>query len=608
MRRPTIAQCIALTGLAALGALALAAPPLLGEGASQMNIRAANQSPSAMHWFGTDGLGRDLLARTLVAARLSLGLALAATLVKVCLGAALGMALATASRRVQAAGGRVIDAALSFPSILLAIVVTTIVGPGVTGAVLGVGIAGVPGFARLSYTLSAGIMARDSVAAARALGLGRLAIVREHVLPNISDTLAVTTATALGISIVEIASLSFLGLGVNPPLFDWGRMLVEGTEAIYSNPMAALGPALAIALAGLVFSFGGEAVSTLMQPTRGRRIQGLARAPLPAPALRAGEDPVLEVEDLRIAFPAGEAVRGLSLALQKGEIVGLVGESGSGKTLTAMAIARLTTYPARESAAQLTFLGKDLSTLDGDAHDRLLGTGMGVVFQDPASALNPALTIGLQLTEGPKHHLHLTRAEAAARALEALKAVHIPAPETRLTQYPHEFSGGMRQRAMIAAGMMAGPALIVADEPTTALDVTVQAQILHLLQQANRQDGTTILLISHDLGVVAQLCDRVMVMYAGRIVETGPTGQIVSDPRHPYTRALIAAIPDLATPRDAPLGAIPGAPPPLGAFPPGCAFAPRCPYATDKCRTDAPPDVAIGDRTISCWLEVETSC
>ncbi|MCK5748357.1 MAG: dipeptide/oligopeptide/nickel ABC transporter permease/ATP-binding protein, partial [Oricola sp.] len=458
-----------------------------------------------------------------------------------------------------------------FPSILLAIVVTTIVGPGVTGAVLGVGIAGVPGFARLSYTLSAGIMARDSVAAARALGLGRLAIIREHVLPNISDTLAVTTATALGISIVEIASLSFLGLGVNPPLFDWGRMLVEGTEAIYANPMAALGPALAIALAGLVFSFGGEAVSALMQPTRSRVTKGPVRPPLPAPSLISGADPVLEVEDLRIAFPAGEAVRGLSLALNKGEIVGLVGESGSGKTLTAMSVARLTTYPARESAARLGFLGKDLITLAADARDRLLGTGMGIVFQDPASALNPALTIGLQLTEGPRHHLRLSRDEANTRALESLKAVHIPAPETRLTQYPHEFSGGMRQRAMIAAGMMAQPALIVADEPTTALDVTVQAQILHLLQQANRRNGTTILLISHDLGVVAQLCDRVMVMYAGRIVESGPTAQIIADPRHPYTRALIAAIPDLTTPRDVPLGAIPGAPPPLGAFPPGCA-------------------------------------
>lgn len=603
MRRLTPTQAVALAGLALLLALALVAPPWFGEAATRMNIRAAHQGPSATYWFGTDGLGRDIFARTLVAAQLSLGLALAATLVKVTLGVAIGMALATASPRVQAGGARVIDAALSFPAILLAIVVTTIIGPGTAGAVLGVGIAGVPAFARLSYTLSTGIMARDYVAAARALGLGRLAIIRQHVFPNISDTLAVTTATALGISIVEIASLSFLGLGVNPPLFDWGRMLVEGTEAIYTNPMAALGPALAIALAGLVFSYGGEAVSALMQPTQGRARKGADTAPLPAPAPETAPDAILTVEDLRIRFPAGEAVRGVSLALGRGEIVGLVGESGSGKTLTAMALAGLTTWPARETAARFELLGHDLRQMPAAARDRLMGTGLGVVFQDPASALNPALSIGAQLTEAPRHHLRLTRAEARKRAVQTLKSVRIPAPEARLAQYPHEFSGGMRQRAMIAMALAMQPKLIIADEPTTALDVTVQAQILHLLQQANRAEGAAVLLISHDLGVVAQLCDRVAVMYAGRIVETGPAAQIVSDPRHPYTRALIAAIPDLDSPRDAPLGAIPGAPPALGAFPPGCAFAPRCPLATDRCRAEAPPEQGTDTHRVACWLE-----
>ncbi|WP_323034957.1 dipeptide/oligopeptide/nickel ABC transporter permease/ATP-binding protein [Pararhodobacter sp.] len=605
-KRLTATQVIALAGLAGLIAVALAAPPIVGDTATAMNIRSAHQTPSAAHWFGTDALGRDLFGRTLVAARLSLGLALAATLVKLTLGVALGMGLATASPRVQAIGARVIDSALSFPAILLAIVVTTIIGPGVAGAVLGVGIAGIPAFGRLSYTLSTGIMARDYVAAARALGMGRLAIIRQHVLPNISDTLAVTTAAALGISIVEIASLSFLGLGVNPPLFDWGRMLVEGTQVIYSNPMAALGPALAIALAGLVFSYAGEAVSALMQPAQGRVARPGAASSLSAQKLVAQGDPVLAVEDLRIAFPAGEAVRGVSLALGKGQVVGLVGESGSGKTLTAMALARLGTHPARETAARFDFLGQDVCALTGAVRDRLLGTGLGVVFQDPATALNPALTIGAQLTEAPRHHLGLSRSAARTRAEEALRAVHIPAPQSRLDQYPHEFSGGMRQRAMIAMGMAMRPALIVADEPTTALDVTVQAQILHLLRQANRDDGTAVLLISHDLGVVAQLCDRVMVMYAGRIVEQGSAARIVSEPRHPYTRALIAAIPDLETPRGATLGAIPGAPPSLGSFAPGCAFAPRCPQATDLCRTECPPEFGDSEQRVSCWLEAGT--
>ncbi|MGO4675496.1 dipeptide/oligopeptide/nickel ABC transporter permease/ATP-binding protein [Bosea sp. 2YAB26] len=611
--RLTLASLLAGIGAILLLATALVAPALFADVVSRMDVAAAGTGPSAEHWFGTDDLGRDVFARTLAATQLSLGLALAATAIRVVLGVAIGMWLSLSGSLARSIGTRIIDTALSFPAILIAIVITTIVGPSIEGAVLGVGLAGVPTYARLGYTMSSAIVGRDYVAAAKALGLGRIAILWRHVLPNIADTLAVSTATSLGLAIVEIASLSFLGLGVNPPAFDWGRMLIEGAEAIYVNPAAALGPAAAIALSGLIFSYLGEAIALWIQPMRSRSLasgSGIdsaagAIAPL---RLAGGEDTVLLAENLSVAFPTGgsqtiAAVRNVGLSIGRGETVGLVGESGSGKTLTAMALAGLTGYPARVSSDRMLFTGEDLTAMSGALRERLLGTGLAVVFQDPSTSLNPALRIREQMTEAVRHHRGLSEEEASALALEQLALVGITEPGRRLDQYPHEFSGGMRQRAMIAMGLMMRPSLIVADEPTTALDVTVQAQILALLREANGRDGTAILMISHDLAVISQVCDRVLVMYGGRIVESGPVEQVIGDPAHPYTRALIGAIPDLDTPRGQRLVEIPGQPPVIGAFPRGCSFQERCPARHGACAVSEPPQTEIGSgRVVACWL------
>ncbi|GAA1574096.1 hypothetical protein GCM10009789_29470 [Kribbella sancticallisti] len=314
------------------------------------------------------------------------------------------------------------------------------------------------------------------------------------------------------------------------------------------------------------------------------------------------------MRDLRVTFPGPiTPVRGISFTISKGEIVGVVGESGSGKSLTALAVAQLIEPPGQVEATSLSFLGAPLlgrpavrST--ADARRRSLGTSFAMVFQDPMTSFNPTKRIGVQLAEGAREHQGLSRRQAMARAIDRLRAVRVPAAERRAGQYPHEFSGGMRQRAMIGMGLMGAPALIVADEPTTALDVTVQRQVLRLLETIRRTDDVAVLLISHDITVVAQVCDRVMVMYAGRIVEVLPAADLATGASHPYTRALLAAVPDLDTDLDEPLAVIPGRPVDPAHLPAGCAFAARCEFAQDRCRESDPDLVGHGPaHQVACW-------
>ncbi len=319
-----------------------------------------------------------------------------------------------------------------------------------------------------------------------------------------------------------------------------------------------------------------------------------------------GSDRVLDVRDLEVTFagPSGpiRPVRGVSFSVDRGEAVGIVGESGSGKSLTALAISRLVDDTGRVDAGRLELGGHDLRGKDTPVRRRLLGTSLAVVFQDPMTSFNPTRRIGGQLAEVAVHHQGLSRREARARAVDRLAAVRIPAAEERSRQYPHEFSGGMRQRAMIGMGVMGTPALIVADEPTTALDVTVQQQVLDLLAAIRAEDDVALVLISHDVSVVSEVCDRVLVMYAGRIVEDLPASELATAARHPYTRALTAAVPDMETDLDRPLATIPGRPVDPADVPAGCAYAARCPLADAHCRAEDPPLVEDGaGRRVACW-------
>jgi oligopeptide/dipeptide ABC transporter ATP-binding protein len=317
---------------------------------------------------------------------------------------------------------------------------------------------------------------------------------------------------------------------------------------------------------------------------------------------------LLEVKNLETQFQTStgvvRAVDGVSYDIEEGETVALVGESGCGKSVSALSIMRLVAEPAgRIVGGEILFKGRDLLKLSEEQMRDVRGRDIAMVFQEPMTSLNPVLTIGRQLTEGLEIHLGMAPDAAKTRAVELLGLVGIPDPQRRLAQYPHQFSGGMRQRMMVAMALACNPPLILADEPTTALDVTIQAQILELLQDLSRRLGVAMLIITHNLGVVARYADRVNVMYAGRIIECGTAAEIYADPRHPYTLGLLRSVPRLDEPMRAKLDPIEGQPPDLTKLPPGCAFAPRCAYRIDKC-AEVPPLAACGasGHMSACWV------
>jgi peptide/nickel transport system ATP-binding protein len=314
--------------------------------------------------------------------------------------------------------------------------------------------------------------------------------------------------------------------------------------------------------------------------------------------------PLLEVRDLRVEFATRRgtlrALDGISFDIEPGEILGVVGESGAGKSLTGAAIIGLLDPPGRISDGAILLDGQRIDDLDPESMRRLRGKQIGAIFQDPLTSLNPLYTVGRQLVETLRTHLPLSAAAARARAIDLLRQTGIPAPEVRLDQYPHEFSGGMRQRVVIALAIAAEPRLIIADEPTTALDVAVQAQIIALLRRVTQAHGAAVMLITHDMGVIAETCDRVAVMYAGRLVEVGPVQEVIHRPAHPYTAGLMASVPTLADDGGR-LAQIEGSLPRLDAIPGGCAFHPRCPKSSPRCEVER-PELALVNRTrAACW-------
>ncbi len=647
LRSPLGISSAALLGAVAL--LAVFAPVLWTGQANAIDTSAILQGPSGAHWLGTNNLGQDVFYRVLVATRLSVELAVAATAIGVAAGLVLGAAPLVLGPRLGRLMTAAVNIAVAFPALLLALFFAIIFGVGGRGALLAIGFATAPTFARLTRTLVAGIAGLDYIAAARVAGVGRVRLLTRHVLPNIGETLVVNATIAAGSALLSFAGLSFLGLGVQAPAYDWGQLLNDGLNGIYEHPAAALAPGVAVVVAGLAFNLFGEALAlglgvpelaggTVARAARAGRTgrtgrpgrtgrtgrtgrpgragrthgrgpagaAGTAAAPDRDRDLSLGTDPadsVLVVRDLRVSFPGGvHPVRGVSFTVGRGEAVGVVGESGSGKSLTALAIARLLEDPARVAAGRLALLGQNLDRKASAVQRQFLGCSLGMVFQDPMTSFNPVKRVGGQLAEVARIHRGMSRRDAAALAVGRLRAVRIPSPLRRYRQLPHELSGGMRQRAMIGMAVMGAPALVIADEPTTALDVTVQRQVLRLLKSIQAADGVALLFISHDITVVGQVCDRVLVMYAGRIVENLPAADLLTHARHPYTRALIAAVPSMKTDRDQPLAVVPGRPADPADLPGGCAFAPRCPLASGKCASEDPALVADeAGREVACW-------
>ncbi len=536
---------IGLVIMAALVLTAIVAPLMLSSAADTLTANAS-QPPSADHLLGTDGFGRDVLARSLVATRLTLLMTVATTVIAVGAGIVIGTGVWLAPRIVREGALRIIEAAVAYPSLIFALIIAAILGQGVFSAVLAVAISGVPAFARLTANMAATVSARDYVTMARLQGVTGPRIISRHLIPNIAEPLLVLTATVFATTLTNLSSLSFVGLGVQSPDYDFGRLLNDGLFNIYSQPMQAVGPALMITLAGLSSMLIGDGLAASTDPRGGRRFSTKRQA---APKLSASSQDAgngfVVVKNLKVTSSAGAPlVNGVSFAIREGEILGLVGESGSGKSLTAMSIAGLLPPELTVTADRLSVGEHDLL---GRVSPRTLATTIGLVYQDPGTTFNPALRMGGQLTEVSRVHLKMSKKEADDRMVKALDDIHVSQPRRRLRQHPHELSGGMLQRAKTASSLVTDPRLIIADEPTTALDVTVQAGVLRQFKAINRERGTSMLFISHDLGVVQALCDRVLVMKSGEVVEELGAGQLASgEVSHPYTKKLLAAVPSRA--------------------------------------------------------------
>lgn len=577
--------------------------------------------PSADHWMGQDSLGRDILSRLMYGARWSLAIGLGATLLALLVGAVLGAIAATSRKAVDETLMRCLDIVMAFPGIALAAVLVAVFGGGILVLICAIAFLFTPPIARVVRANVMDQYSEDYVVAERIVGARTPHILIKHVAINCAAPILVFCTVQVAEAIVFEASLSFIGAGVRPPDPSWGSVIADGKNMVLLGGWwATVFPGLLMLITVLALNILSEGVSDAWAAPASRDVPGGARKEdrLEAPEPGSGKvlelpglteaarrlrsrarplpegTPVLTVSDLTIGFDARhggvDIVDGISFHVRPGEVLGLVGESGCGKSLTALTVMGLEPKGAR-IGGHVTFQGEQLIGMPMRARRRLLGHDMAMIYQDALSSLNPAMTVRSQLKQ-------VVRRGGRRTAVELLELVGLD-PDRTLRSYPHELSGGQRQRVLIAMALSRDPKLIVADEPTTALDVTVQAQVIQLLLRLREELGFALILVSHDLALVADVTDRVVVMYGGQIVETGVTADLVEAPSHHYTRGLLGSVLSLESAAER-LTQIKGVVPSPADFPAGCRFADRCPLASEVCRTTA-PELAGGIRhSIAC--------
>lgn len=603
VRRPTTA--FSVLWLLLLVLVSTFASLMAPYGPNLQDLNNVFDLPSAAHWLGTDQLGRDILSRLIHGGGSTLLGALQAVSIAIALGLPIGMSAGYFGGWVDTLAARYADVLLSIPGIIVLMTALSVFGAGQAVAMTSLGILLSASFLRLARGATIDIRSELYVDAAKVSGVGEVRILVRHLLPHVIAPVSILASISLGVAILIQAGLGFLGLGPPPPAPNWGEMIAEAAQRISSAPWLLVPPGMIIIFTVMALNFLGDAVLDILpQNTRPQLLSLRRTKPAPKQDVRVsmsslvttthGEadpepnhpDVLLSVRDLTVVFESRgrtfPVVDRINFDIRRGEILGVVGESGCGKTITGLALLGLVPSPGHVENGRIVLTGNDLVAGGEDAFAKIRGTRIGFVAQEPMVALDPSSRIASLLREPLRHHRRVSRRAADALALELLELVGISEPRAIAQKYPYQLSGGMAQRVAIALALTGEPELLIADEPTTALDVTIQAEVLELMRSLQAKLDMSILLVTHDLAVVADICSRVIVMYAGQIVEEGNVEGIFANPLHPYTAALLRAYPDMAG-TDEVLATIPGSVPSPWEWPNHCRFADRCSLRIDAC-------------------------
>ena len=615
LRRPAVLASLAWLALVVIASAA--ASFLAPQDPLTQDIAHALAGPSTAHWLGTDELGRDLFSRLLHGGGYLLLIGLVPVGVSFLLGVPGGLLAGFVGGWMDVLTGFLVNVIQALPGIVVVLAIAAATNNNLLIMCVVIGVLGSAGILRLVRASTQATRNLLYVDAARVAGLPRWRILSRHILPNILGPLVVQGFLLYGGSFMFLTALSFLSLGFSPEAPSWGQLTYSASQQISTDPwmMVPIGVSLVLTV-HVLNTLGAALLTTLPSAQRGSLLAGQGSAPRrgevrPVPTAEAAEpaqteaahpghrgreidqahaeppeDALLALDRVSVSFPAVRGglplVEDVSFHVRRGRTLGLVGESGSGKSLTALAVLGLVPAPGEISSGKVFFDGDDLLQKSEKELSRIRGARIGLVSQEPMVALDPCFTVESQLMEPLRAHRRLSRRQAREQCRELLRLVGIVKPDQVARSYPHQLSGGMAQRVAIALALSGEPDLLVADEPTTALDVTVQAEILDLLRHLQSTLGMTLLLVTHDLGVVADICDDVAVMYAGQIVETGSVDDVLLKPTHPYTRALLNAAPELSAPGQD-VRTIPGSVPLPSAWTTSCRFASRCPQAISAC-------------------------
>lgn len=582
LRRPlgVIAGVFLLVVVAAV----VLAPVIAPYDPLDQDLTAALALPSPDHLLGTDRLGRDVLSRLLWGGQVSLGGLAEALAVAFVIGVAFGLVSGYSGRATDNAVSRVTEVLMATPGIVVLLMVYGISGNDSHLGMVTLGVLASPNITRVTRAAARVVREEVFISSSQVLGMSPVRIVLRHVLPNVWGPIIVNTAV-LGAIILGIqGGLNYINLGVNPPAPSWGGMVSDAQRVLAQQPWLIVPSGLLLTLVIMALMLVADGLRDAAASNRSRpttRARTAARTAPTTPVAPVPARSALAVRGLNVSFGDLQVVRDVSFDVLDGQTLGIVGESGCGKTVTASAILDQL-GPGSRIDGQVLFGGVDLNHASAAERARTRGTGIAYVSQDPMVALDPSFTVASQLGELVGRHDRVRGARRRARVLELLAQVGIPDPADTAGRFPHQLSGGMAQRVSIACALAGRPRVLVADEPTTALDVTIQGEILDLLRRLRDETGMAIILITHDLGVVADLCDHVAVMYAGEVVEIADVATLFAAPAHPYTRGLLASNP-IASPRGEPLPAIPGTVPSPARWPKGCHFRDRCPFVVAAC-------------------------